>query len=422
MKPAGARVARNVAWLAAGEVVLKGALFAAGVLVARGLGPAAMGAFTVSYGAAILVMLLLAAGQVEVVIREAARRPEAVRALYRLSRGWQRRVALLVVPVTVLGAALVPDATLRWTLLGFLPYAWLRSALITAGAAFKGLDRMEVEVVGRIVELGVALLILGSLAMLAAPVWTTGVAFSAGGAAGLTVVLWQLRKLVADAPFRLEPAFLAREGAVFVLLGLGLQALLRIDTFLMAALGVPKDAIGRYGVAAAPVWGLLGAAQLVAVATYPTLAKAAAAGRLRVRRVLVLGLGGAAAGAVLAALLTAVKRPLIRIVFGPQYLGSVPLMGVLAWALPGACVMMVVGVAVAACGRQRWSLATQGGLLAVGTVANLAVIPRWGVGGCAAVAVVVWTLGLLGSLAIAGLAARHPVRVEHPVFAGSELE
>ncbi|OYV97071.1 MAG: hypothetical protein B7Z68_04275 [Acidobacteria bacterium 21-70-11] len=290
------KLARNVAWLGAGEVVLKAALFAAGVLVARGLGPAAMGAFTVAYGAAMVLMLVLTAGQAEVLIRETARRPDAVRGLGRLSRAWQRRVALAAVPAAIAGAAFVPDPVLRWTLLGFVPYAWLRSGLVSVGASFKGLDRMEVEVGGRSVELGVALLLLGALAALAAPVWTTGLAFAAGAAGGLAVMLRQQRTLPDGAAPPVALGFLAREGAVFLVLNLGMQGALRLDTFLLAGFGVAREEIGRYGVAAAPVWGLLGVAQLFAVATYPTVARAAAAGRLRLRHIAAIVAGGGAAG------------------------------------------------------------------------------------------------------------------------------
>ena len=416
------KLARNVAWLGAGEVVLKGALFGAGVLVARGLGPAAMGAFTVAYGAAMVLMLVLTAGQAEVLIRETARRPEAVRALGRLSRAWQRRVAVVAVPVAIAGAALVPDPGLRWTLLAFVPYAWLRSGLVSVGASFKGLDRMEVEVGGRSVELGVALLLLGAMAALAAPVWTTGLAFAVGAAGGLAVMHRQQRTLPDVAAPPITRSFLAREGAVFLLLSLGLQAALRLDTFMLAGFGVAREEIGRYGVAAAPVWGLLGVAQLFAVATYPTVAKAAAAGRLRLRHIAAIVAGGAAAGALVAGALTAAKVPLVRLVFGPAYLASVPLMGVLAWVLPAAYVMMGLGVLVAACGRQRWSLASQAVLLAGSAAANLAVIPRWGTMGCAVVAVTVWTLGLATSVTVAALAVRRPRRIEATAPAGAELE
>ena len=416
------RLVRNVAWLGAGEVVLKGALFAAGVVVARGLGPAGMGAFTVAYGAAMVLMLLLVAGQAEVLIRETARRPAAAKALGRLSRSWQRRVALVAVPAAVAATALVRDPTLRWTLLAFIPYAWLRSGLVSIGASFKGLDRMEVEVGARTVELGVALLLLALLAWLSAPVWSTGLAFAVGAAGGLGAIRRASARLTSGDGAGMTRAFLAREGAAFLALNLGAQAVLRLDTFLLAGFGVAKEEIGRYGVAAAPVWGLLGVAQLFAVAAYPTFAKLAAEGRVGGRHVAAVAAGGAAAGALVAGSLTAVKAPLITLVFGPRYLASVPLIGVLVWVLPAAYVMMGLGVVVASCGRQRWSLVSQAVLLSGSAIANVVAIPRWGTMGCAVVAVTVWTAGIVTSLTVATLAVRRPRGSEGIAAIGPEVE
>ena len=422
MKQVAARLARNVAWLGTGEVLLKGALFGAGVVVARGLGPAAMGAFTVAYGAAMVFTLVLAAGQPEVLIRETARSPETARLLNHISSVWRRHVTVVMLPVAAVGAALVTDKVLRWVLLAFIPYAWLRSSLISVGASFKGLDRMGVEVGGRAVELGVALLLLVSLACLAAPVWTTGVAFSVGAVAGLAVVLQQLRKLPREATTLVTRAFLAREGTIFLFLSLTVQASLRIDTFMLAGFGVAKEEIGRYGVAGALVWGLLGVAQLLAVAMYPTVSKAETSGTLRFRRVLAIALGGAAVGAVSATLLTALKGPLVRLVFGPQYVASERLIGVLAWALPSACVAIMLGVVVAACGRQIWSLVNQCVALGASAAGNLVAIPRWGTAGCAAVAVAVWGAALIGSVAVVGFAVRSPRRIESAAVPGTEWE
>jgi O-antigen/teichoic acid export membrane protein len=422
LKLAAARLARNVVWLGTGEVLLKGALFAAGVVVARGLGPSAMGAFTVAYGAALVLTLVLAAGQPEVLIRETARSPETARLLNDISSAWRRHVAVVVLPVAALGTALVTDEVLRWALFAFIPYAWLRSSLISVGASFKGLDRMEIEVGGRAAELGIALLLLVSLAGLAAPVWTTGLAFSMGAAVGLAVVRRQLRRLPLEATTRVTRTFLAREGAIFLFLSLSAQASLRIDTFMLAGFGALKEEIGRYGVAGALVWGLLGVAQLLAVAMYPTVSKAATGGSLRFRHVLAIALGGAAVGTVLATLLTALKSPLVRLVFGPQYAASERLIGVLAWALPGACTAMMLGIVIAACGRQIWSLVNQCGALAVSVVGNLVAIPRWGTAGCAAVAVVAWGVALLGSVTVAGFAVRVPRRVESAAVPGTEWE
>jgi O-antigen/teichoic acid export membrane protein len=416
LKQAVATVARNVGWLALGEVLLKGGLFAAGVIVARGLGPAAMGAFTVSYGAALVFTLLLTAGQVEVVIREAARRPGDARGLSRMARGWQGRLALVAIPLATVCALLVPERSLRWMLLAFIPYAWLRSWLITAGAAFKGLDRMEVEAGGRGVEVGVALALLVALALSAGPVWTVGLVFSAGGAAGLGFVLTKFRSLPHTTSSQLSRAYLAREGLSFLGLNLTLQLLMRLDTFLLAALGVAQAKIGYYGVASAPVWGLLGLAQLIAVALYPTLARKAGQGELSPTRILALAAAGVLLGAALAALLTIVRIPLVMLVFGARYIDAVRLMAVLAWALPGACGAMVLGVATAAAGRQTWNLGLQTALVALAGVLNLVVIPRWGLTGCAAVVVGVQTLGLVGILAIAVLAGIWPRHQEGAAF------
>jgi PST family polysaccharide transporter len=311
---------------------------------------------------------------------------------------------------------------LRWVLVAFIPYAWFRSSLISVGASFKGLDRMEVEVGGRAVELGVALLLLISLARFGAQVWTTGVAFSVGAAAGLTVVLKQLRRLPREAASHVTRPFLAREGIVFLFIGLSLQALLRTDTFMLAGFGVAKEEIGRYGVAGALVWGLLGVAQLLAVAMYPTISKIVATGGLHYRRVVAIALGGAAVGVVLASLLTVLKGTVVRLVFGPQYAASEQLVGVLAWALPGACIAMMLGVVVAAWGRQLWGLTNQCAVLVTSVAGNLVAIPRWGTAGCAAVAVAAWSLAMTGSVVVVGLAARWPRRIEVPVAPGVEWE
>jgi O-antigen/teichoic acid export membrane protein len=401
---------------------MKAALFAVGVLVARGLGPAAMGAFTVSYGAALVLMLLLAAGQAEVLMREVARRPDEARGLNRLAREWQNRVARFALPAAAVGALLVPEGSLRWALLAFIPYAWLRRSLITVGAAFKGLDRMDVEVAGRGLELVVAVLLLVPLAVLRAPVWTTGLAFAAGGAAGLALVSMRFARLPRGRDPGVGRAFLAHEGLSFVGLSMSAQVLMRLDTFLLAALGVAQAGIGKYGVAGAPVWGLLGAGQLVAVALYPTLARAVSRASLSRSRVIALGAGGALLGGVLAAGLVLVRGPLVRLVFGAQYLEAAPLMAILAWTLPASCGAMLLGATVAASGRQAWSLVQAGVLIVILGASDLVAIPRWGLAGCAVVSVGVQALGLLGMFAIALLAVRRPRVQEGLVFAGLEVE
>ncbi len=173
-----ARVLRNAAWLGLGEVGVKGGLLLAVMLVARAMGPGGVGTFTIAYSAALIAVLVGALGQQEVLIREVARSPQTARGMLAASRRIQFRQARWVLPVAVLGVLMVPESGLRFTLLAFIPYAFLRTATVTGGAAFKGLDRMDVETRARGLEAVVALALIGVVAVLRWPVWTTGAAFS----------------------------------------------------------------------------------------------------------------------------------------------------------------------------------------------------------------------------------------------------
>ncbi len=419
MRRTAFKVARNVAWLGFGEVALKGGLFGAGVVVARGLGPTGMGAFTVAYAAALVLMQVLAGGQVEVLIRETARCPEHGRALFVLARSHQWRLAALVIPVAVAGAALVPRPELRWTLLAFIPYAFLRRWLITAGAVFKGLDRMDVEVRGRALELVVALPCLALVSASRWPVWGAGLAFSAGGLAGAAWITTRMRRLPLSLSVTpLSRALLVKEGTPFLVNSMVGQLLMRSDSILLASLGIPAAGIGLYGVASAPAQGLNAASQVIAVASYPTLARGAAAGSLRPRHVLLLLAAGAVLGTGLGTLLFVLREPIVHLFFGAGFAASADLLAVLAWGLPGACTTMLAGAVLASTRRQRWALANGSAMLLASVSANLMVIPRWGVTGCAAVTVCVLSTTALVHTILAVVAVHKgvPAGAEEPPF------
>lgn len=405
MTSLGARLLRNVLWLGAGEALIKGGLFVVGIVVARLMGPSSMGIFTVSYGAALVLMQVLAGGQAELLIREVARLPEESRGLLAGAYGWQRRVAVIAVPLAVAGALLTGAGLLRWTLLAFIPYAWLRSRLVTAAAVFKGLDRMEVEVGARTVELAVLLTGTMIMARLGAPVWATGLAFGAGAAAAIATIRRPLGALPPPGR-RFLHGPLGREGAWFV--GISLAGLLlgRADTFLLAALGVAAASVGHYGAALSLIWGLIAVPQLLAVAIYPTVSRAASSAGLTPRRVLLIGGAAATGGLAVGAAIALLAPHLVPVIFGDRYGAAVPLLARMAWSLPGAFLAMLAGIPLAALRRQRWGMVLQVGLLAGVVGANLAVIPRFGPLGSATVMAVAQSLGGLGSIALALQASR----------------
>ncbi len=407
MIPVLRRIAANAAWLATGEVVLKGALFLMAALVARGLGPSAMGVFTVAYGAALVLAQLLAAGQVEVVIREAAAAPDAGSSLYRAARRVQASLGRFLMPAALVAAWWLGGVEYRGTLTAFLPYAWLRCRLITAAAVFKGLDRMAVEVVGRGVEVAVALLGLAAAVAMRLPVWVVGLAFSLGALAGSAYVAAQLGGLAGQRAVAVEDA-LRRQGLPFLGLAVAGQLLMRADTFALALFSVAADSLGHYGAAVTPVWGLLGVAQLLAVSVYPSLSRAAARGKLMPRHAMLVGAGGWGLGAGLALALWAVRRAFVATVFGPAYAEAAEVLSVVVWVLPAACASMVLGVVVAALRRQGWALGWQLASLLGACAAYLFAVPRWGLAGCGWTLVAAHWAVFAGMWVCAVVAARRP--------------
>ena len=310
-----------------------------------------------------------------------------------------------MVPLAAAATLLVRTPVLRWTLLLFIPYVWLRARLVTAGAVFKGLDRMEVEVGARAVELGVLLAATVLIASLGAPVWTTGLAFGAGAAAALVTIGRPLRRLpAAERRFRHE--VLAGEGSSFMGISLANLLLTRTDTFLLAALGIAAATVGYYGTALSLIWGLVAIPQLLAVAMYPTVSRAASAARMTRRRILLIGGAAGVAGLAMAAAANALAGPVVRGIFGAQYEAAVPLFARLAWSLPGSFVGMLSGISVASFRRQQWSLGLRVALLAAVVAANFAVIPRFGAVGSATIAVVAQSVGGIGAIVLALMASR----------------
>lgn|GEM_PF-2007421 len=408
-------VRRNLAWLTGGEVAIKGGLLLAGIVIARGGGPEAMGVFTVAFGAALVAAQMLAAGQPEVVIREVAQSgPGMMVPLVRAAQRVQRRMAPWAAPLLLVGAVALAWRTpgLGWALLAFVPYAALRARLVVLTAAFKGRDRMEVEVAARGLELVVALALLGGAVLVGMPAWAPGVAFSVGAALGVASVGRQLGRggEVGEAQAANENVLL-REGLPFLGLAVATQLLMRVESFIQAGLGVPVAEVGQYGVAHAAVWSLLAISQLLALAGYPSVSRAWGEGRLRPRHALALAAAGGAMGAVLAGALFLLRTPLVLGVFGGAYGAAAGLTGVLAWLLPGASAAMLMGVILAGTGRQAWSLASQVALVTGVVVGNLLAVPRWGVVGSAAVAVVAHSVAgvVVTCLGVAAVARPHGI-------------
>ena len=389
-----ARVVRNAVWLGVGEAIVKGGLLLTVVIVAHVSGPSGVGTFTIAYSAALIAVLVGALGQQEVLIREVARSPDGARGLLDSSRKAQVRVTRWLVPAAAIGALLVPEAGLRLALLVFLPYAVFRAATVTRGAAFKGFDRMDVEARARGLETIVAVTLIGVVAILRWPVWTTGAAFSIGAVFGL---VWIRRREgeLGSGESPLGPSALLGEGLPFMALAVVSQLIANADRFLLELFAVPRAEIGFWGAAGTIVWALAALPQLISVALYPSFSRQAEAGGSARRVGLLAGLSGAFCGVLCAGALWLLGGPLVRLAFGAEFAPAVPLLERLALALPGAFAMTVMGSVYAAWRRQRQVLWILGGALLGSVALNVIWIPRIGVSAPATVAPLVYTLTAL---------------------------
>lgn len=400
MKTLRSPIARNLLWLVLGDGFVKGAMVLITAMIARSLGASSVGVFSIAIGAVLVAIPLFSLGQVQVLIRDTAATPESATELVDAAHRIQIRGLAILLPLGVLTALLLPDAELKWTILAFALYPVLRMRTVTIGAAFKGLDRMDVEVKARFLEMGLVLVMVAIIAASDRPVWATGVAFCLGAAASLGWLNRQRHHLPRGGA-TVRSLDLFRSGLPFVGIAVGSQLLFRSDLFLAAAFAIPKERIGLYGASATLVWGLLALPQVTALAIYPTFSRLSAAHRSSFSSALVAAALGGGVGTAAALLFWTLRDPILVLFFGPQFQGAAELLGRLAWALPGACASMVLGVVIAAWHRQKWGFVFLSVSLALALVLNVIWIPRAGLLAAATVAVAVHSFAALGNFALA---------------------
>lgn len=402
------RLGKNLSWLVVGNAVTRGAMLLVMAIAALTLGPAPVGVLTIGLGAAMVAVPLFALGQVEVLIRESAKHPHRIPALSQAARRDRYRTFAAGVPVVLAGIFFINEPALRALLFSLLPFVIFRVEASIRVAYFTGLDRMEVGTQTRAVEaaIGLGLVLLAGLSGL--PVWTLGLALGVGAGASLLWVRHKTRELpgTRDAtPF----GSLLPESIPFLGQGVVLQLLLRSDAFLLAAFAVSKESIGHYGAATAVVWGLLALPQLAGTALYPTLSRRARDRRQPTRSAGVTALAGLGIGAAAAGAVWLVRDPLVGLVFGEEFLPTVPVLELLLWALPPAAASMVLGINVAAWRRQLLGLIVLLIALVVFVSLSLIWIPGEGLFGAARAAIVAHWMELFGMFGIAAWPLRGEV-------------
>jgi O-antigen/teichoic acid export membrane protein len=377
--------------------------FASVVLAARVLGTEAFGAYGTAAAFAVVLSILASLGMLPLLVRDIARDPSSAPRLVRAAHA-VKTVAGAVMLATLFALARAlgysADVTTAALLLG-VGY-WLVSYADNLNAYYQGVERMRVCTEAS-AAFGLISGALGALLVVTTEslVWFSG-AFAVGQAASLTWLLLRAPRSVRwGAPAtRADLTHLARSTLPFSAAFIALTVYYKVDVLVLESLRDATD-VGLY-TAAYKFVDVYHALVLVGVAAvFPRLSRAAAS------------IGGERAGwwaasrtselvllisVPVASTLWLLRAPAVWI-FGEAYAGSVPVLALLAPALPGLALNLYGGYVLGAARRMGWVACLYAGALVLKTVLQLALVPRLGASGTAA-AVLVTELSMAVAFAL----------------------
>src|ERR1700692_3915950 len=190
------------------------------------------------------------------------------------------------------------------------------------------------------------------------------------------------------------------------IMGLAWLCNLAFNTIDLLMLGVMSKAerIGLYGAAYRILNQLLVTYYLLTQVLYPRFARQRIEERADMLRARIL-VPLAAAGILIASVLSVSRRMVLTIEFGHQFLAASPLLLLLAWSIPLDFMTSYLSNAYIAWGMEKKILACTGIAAASNIILNLAVIPRYGARGAAINTLLSYAV-FLAALGFAGKTAR----------------
>ena len=378
-----ARLAVNTATLAILKIAAPVCSLALVLGVSRSLGAGGLGRYSLAYAYLAVFGLLGPLGLPSLLTREGARRPAELGRLLSAGMvlGGAVSLALTVAMAAICRVLGYDPATTRALLVlssAVLPSTWLAYS----DAAFLALEQTPPIAVASLVE-HAAKVGLGLAALLAGYGLDTVLAAAvAGRVAACAVSIVLLRRRGVRICLRTGLASLrslAVQAPVFALSAVCATLYWRIDVFLLSHLRDVSE-VGYYTAAYRILDLVILLPQSLCQAMYPQLA----AGLRRAAPLWWLTLLTAPAAVVV----TALASPVLRLLYGAEFLVAAPTLGILIWtAVPYAWNRYHACLLVSA-GLQQADLAINASLLAVNVALNLALIPRYGPRGAAVVTLV----------------------------------
>jgi O-antigen/teichoic acid export membrane protein len=390
----------------AGQILIKILAFAFSILVVRRLGPNDFGEYSAAMAYAFILAMLSDWGTSTWAVREMARQPETHTWIVPNAMALRALLSVLVIIGTTLSAWILgkpPDMVLGIFIasLALLLYAFqgpLESVLIAherldLSAAFNVLNQITFMALGTLALVGGA----GYLGLLGASL--AGVLVM-GGACAWTI--HRVLHLQFARPTRQQSWQLLVNSIPFGIIGIVSEFTRRFGTVFMS-FALANAAIAWFSVPYNLILMLLVLAQSLALSMYPTMVKEYDSGRGAIRDTVqramrflfLLSFPIAVGGCLLA-------DPIIRLLYGADYIPAIPVMQILIWSLPFMFLAEILGRACITLHRERqvaWIISINA---LVTITLTVFLIPTWGVLGAALVIVLNQFINVVLACAIIG--------------------
>lgn len=398
-------IAKNAFWLFGAQTVNRALRFLLVFVAARTLGPGGYGSFSYALSAATVVFLIADWGIGTLVMREYSREEHRT-AFLRTALAVK---AILVVVFTVIGSIgwfWIADSAARpayLILVGLMALTQLRDFFIYA---LRARQEMEREFVSIVIEGAMTLLVaLGLLAL-----WPSPTLLALGYIVGMLASLLVSAQLVPELRFPFlswdgrKARELARAGAPLAIFGVVSSLLFSIDQVVLGHTRSPEE-VGQYALAARIMLLTLVVPQTGVMAFFPYLVRIA--GSRRSRTVTAYATAALLLGGIAVTGFVIVAAPvIIRLVGGPAFVATVPVLRHLAWVAVLVFPLTVLDYYLIAHGRQLANAVVTGLALVANVTLNLVLIPRFGVSGAVQATLLSQTVNLVLTGALAAMVMR----------------
>jgi O-antigen/teichoic acid export membrane protein len=414
------RVAKNTAYLIAAFVGQKVLTFVYFTIVARTVGVDGAGKYFLAISLPTMFSIFVDLGLANVLVREVAKYPDKARVFLGNVLGLKMILAVLTIIATLVTAHILDYQSETKLMISIACAVMVLDSIhLVLYAVMRGFQNLRYEAIG--VISGQALIIIsGSFFMLAGfPLYFLVVALLCGSAWN---VIWSCFALMSK--FGIWPSFLLNKQIIkffwgvtipFALAGIFSRVYSYIDSIMLSKF-ISESIVGIYGVAYKIAFSFQFIPMAFAAALYPAMSENYVKNREKLSHLLTIATVYLLLVAVpLAVGLAIVARPLILLIYGEDFAGSVLPLQILMFSLVFAFLYWPAGSLLNAADRQAKNTLSMGITMVLNIVLNAILIPRFGPVGAAVAALagnfVLWGSALYFSRTITHLNYRRVLTV-----------